>query len=431
MRAAKAAKGPIDPQVSALRESASTKDHQARVLSKQLRRLDDLNTMRDVLGFLKDFPEISLSGNEWDRQTHVLAVSNGMLDLKTGQLRPGHPSDLVRVVCPTPWRDLNEPCPRWDQFLLEIFDGKLELVTFMQRLFGYALLGNVREHTMAILWGQGRNGKDTLLETLQVVLGDIATVVNQDVFIDQSSSGGAGKASPHLMSLRGSRLVWASETRESSSLNAAQVKLITGGGTIRARPLYGNEVSFKPSHLAMLITNYKPHLPGDDYAIRQRILLIPFLISFVNDPKAQNERKADEGLGDALVREASGILAWLARGTQDYLKNGLQRPDIVMNSTREYLNSENRLAQFIADCCLVDPNKQTPAGELWKIYQAWCHDQNIRTGQWKDFGDRLGQQGFAYKHTSSGRYYEGIGIRNDVIEQYLSNAAKHTQPTLL
>lgn len=38
-------------------------------------------------------------------------------------------------------------------------------------------------------------------------------------------------------------------------LAAGQVKLLSGGGTLTARPLYGSPVTFRPRYLFLLITN--------------------------------------------------------------------------------------------------------------------------------------------------------------------------------
>ena len=58
-----------------------------------------------------------------------------------------------------------------EKFLFEIFQEDKDLTDYIQRLFGYSITGKTTEHILPILWGQGRNGKGTLLEILQYVLG--------------------------------------------------------------------------------------------------------------------------------------------------------------------------------------------------------------------------------------------------------------------
>jgi len=222
----------------------------------------------------------------------------------------------------------------WDKFVNEIFDGDDELISFVQRLLGYGISGLQREHVLPILWGIGRNGKDTLLEALKYVLGDLATPVAAEVLLDSGRNPNA--ATPHTYSLRKRRLAWVNETNESAKLNAGQVKLLTGGGSIPARPLYGKPITYAPRFLLMLMTNHKPGASSEDYALWERVLLIPFKLSFVDEPVKEFERKRDPQLLSKLKAEASGILAWLVRGFLSWQADGLNPPESVKIATNEY-----------------------------------------------------------------------------------------------
>ena len=59
----------------------------------------------------------------------------------------------------------------WDRFLEGVFDGDGELIDFVQRLFGYMLTGDVREQVLPIFWGDGANGKSTLLNAFLHAFG--------------------------------------------------------------------------------------------------------------------------------------------------------------------------------------------------------------------------------------------------------------------
>src|SRR5205085_4031784 len=144
---------------------------------------------------------------------------NGVLDLHTGTLRDGRPSDYVRTIIPATWQGLHAPAPRFEQYLREIFADRApaerdELIAFLQRALGYGITGNVTEHIFLMLYGEeGRNGKDTLMARLQRVLGSTVGAVSNDVILASSSKLlTPGSAKPHLCALPGKRIVWASET---------------------------------------------------------------------------------------------------------------------------------------------------------------------------------------------------------------------------
>jgi len=105
---------------------------------------------------------LGITGLEWDSNPWLLGVKNGAINLKTGEREKVNPELYIKTVAPVTFKGLNEPCSTWDRFLNEIFNGDEEIIKFIQRLFGYALIGEVTEAVFPIFWGpNGRNGKDT------------------------------------------------------------------------------------------------------------------------------------------------------------------------------------------------------------------------------------------------------------------------------
>src|SRR5215217_9044498 len=67
--------------------------------------------------------------------------------------------------------DLKAKSPTFDKFIKQILPDK-ELVRFVQRYLGYSLTGSTKERAMAVLHGVGKNGKSTLVELFQDLMGD-------------------------------------------------------------------------------------------------------------------------------------------------------------------------------------------------------------------------------------------------------------------
>lgn len=368
----------------------------------------------NVLNLAQALPGMSTDGAAWDATPWLLPVANGVIDLKTGTLRSGTPGDKVRTVAPTAFQGLDVPAPRFEQFLREIFEDKPEreaIISFLNRLFGAAISGTAREHILPIFCGErGRNGKDTLFKAIERVLGPLVGPVSTDVLIDGGRGRSAGSATPHLMDLRGRRLVWASETSEGARLHAAQVKYVTGGGTITGRPLYGKPVTWRPTHLLCLLTNPKPHAPADDDALWARVKLIDFAMRFVDAPTGPNERPCDPQLSDALEQEAPGILAWLVRGCLAWQREGLNPPDCVRLATQEYQGEEDTISQFFDDCCVLADHTMVKASTLYQAYKSWSEDQGNKPMSGAAFGKRMTQRDFDRVRHDDGNYYLGIGL---------------------
>ena len=254
---------------------------------------------------------VSVSTKDLDSNPMMLNVLNGTLDLHSGKLLKARREDLITRMVPIPF-DIDAEAPRWHRFLDEILPAEIQL--FLQRLMGYSLTGDVREQKLAILWGDGANGKSTFVRAVQDVLGpDYTTTAGPGLLIK-------GQRHPNILAdLRGQRIVFAHESGEGQRMNMELVKHATGGDVIKARRMYGEFFEFMPSHQIILLTNHKPVVPGDDHAIWRRLLLVPFLERI---PEDQQEKALDR----ILAKEAPGILRWMVEGCLEWQRIGLDVP---------------------------------------------------------------------------------------------------------
>ncbi|HEY1349614.1 MAG TPA: phage/plasmid primase, P4 family [Ktedonobacteraceae bacterium] len=232
----------------------------------------------------------------------------------------------------------------------------------MQRALGYGITRLVNEHSFLMLYGPGggRNGKDTLMETLQHVLGPVSGAVSNDVVIAGGRVSSAGSATPHLVDRQSKRIAWASEPQQRARCDIGQVTLLTGGGAISARQLHRHQYRFSPSHRLLLLTNHKPHADAEDTAFWHRLCPVLFNLTFIEKPTQPNERKRDTSLLQALKNEASGVLAWLVRGCLAWQQQGLAIPECVLQARREYQGKRipSRPSSKNAVCWLRKPERE-------------------------------------------------------------------------
>lgn len=382
-----------------------------------LKRIRDLQTARrkaSVLNLAKVGEDsLAITGKEWDSDPWLLGCENGVVDLRTGELRAGRPEDYIKTIAPIEWQGLNSSAPAWDSCLDQVFNGDSELTAYVQRLLGYGITGRATEHIHPILWGEGRNGKGTILETLKHVLGDLAHKAEAELLLEQRYANRSGAPRSDIMALRGKRLVWVSETGEGRRLNTSRLKELVGGDTLSGREPYGKrQVEFRPTHLLLMLTNHRPHAPATDYALWQRIHLIPFTERFVDNPKERNERHRNPDLLDKLKAEAAGILAWLVEGCLEWQRKGINPPETVKTATREYQQDEDLLRHFFDDCCSIEPEAKVQAGKLYEAYRAWTKNMGHHPMSGTRFGKNIGHQFGSYRG-SKGKFYTGIMLLSD------------------
>lgn len=349
---------------------------------------------------------LAISGRDLDVDPWLLACANGVIDLRLGELRDGQPSDYITKASPVQWDGLDVPAPAWEQFLNEIFLGDKDLIAYIQRLFGYACTGQTVEHIIPIFWGEnGRNGKGTLIDNIQHVMGTYAAPIQAEMLLDQGRSRSSSGPSPDIMSLRGMRMAFASETDEHRRFSTARVKWLSGGDILVGRGLQEkHETRFRPSHTLFLMTNNLPHAPESDSAFWERVHLIPFRVSFVRrEPQGPLERPADIYMGEKLKAEVAGILAWMVRGCLQWQAIGLDPPDDVIEASKEARRNEDFIADFIERCCMTGDAEQCGSTEIYAVFKRWWKSEVNTQGKGlikhKAFGQLLGKK---FKKSKSG-----------------------------
>ena len=393
------------------------REQQIKQLKRRAEQLRALQRTDNVLGYAHSI--LSTKTSKWDSHPWLLGTKQGVIDLRTGTLRPGQPDDHQRTLIPTAWKGLDEPAPRFMQFLSEIFSDRAEeereeLIAFLQRALGYGITGNVSEHIFLMLYGEeGRNGKDTLMHALEYVLGKTVGAVSNDVLITAGRSTTPGAAKPHLCSLQGKRIAWISESSREARFAIEQIKQLTGGGEIVARQIYTREYTFAPSHLLILLTNYRPEADAADSAFWERLCPLVFNTRFVEQPERANERLRDTQLGVALEAEASGILAWLVRGALEWTRLGLAIPESVRNARQEYRSSESSAQDFIDQCCVLAAEARTPANLLYKRYKRWASENDLAPISNKQFVREMKASNIASKRSKHGIFYIGISLAKE------------------
>ena len=345
---------------------------------------------------------IADSGMTWDPDPYLLGVANGVVDLRTGMIRSGHPDDRLTMQVPVQYH-VKAECPRWQQFLHQVFQRDGELIGFVQRALGYSLTGSVREQVLFLCHGTGSNGKSVFLDMLRNVLGDYAMNIPFTVLELQQRPS----LTNDLASMAGRRLVTSSETNESTRLNEAHIKALTGGDPITARFLYSESFTYEPVAKFWLAVNHLPRVRDDSYGFWRRVRVLPFNEQFTGDD-------ADKGLPFKLLEELPGILNWGVQGALNWRLVGLAPPSAVMTATQAYRKDNDELDGFVADCCVVADGVRAEPGHLFSEYQRWSKEQGIlerhRLGS-RSFGTRIRER-FGDSVSSNGkRYFLGIGLK--------------------
>lgn len=368
--------------------------------------LSSARTVAAVEKLARSDRRLAATGDQWDADPWLLSTPGGVVDLRTAELRAAVPSDyLTRQTSVTPGGD----CPRWREFLRWATDGDEELELFLQRAFGYALTGDIREHALFFFYGAGGNGKSTILNALTGIAGDYATVAPMEAFTEAR-----GERHPtDLAMLRGARLVTSQETDKGRRWAESRVKAITGGDPISARFMRQDFFTFRPQFKLLIAGNERPSLQTVDEAIRRRFHLVPFEQRVTADMR-------DEALPQKLRAEWSGILEWMLEGCISWIEQGLQPPDRVVAATAAYLTSEDSVGAWMEECCTLAATAWAASGDLYSSWATWAARAGEKTGTQKALAAELQKRGFtpAKSGHAKTRGYAGLSVKQDSANAY-------------
>jgi len=299
---------------------------------------------------------------DFDQDPWLAGVPGGTLELRTGKVRAGKPSDMISksLACDPAVR---EDCPRWLKFVGEITRGDVGMAWFLQQWAGYCLTGDASEEKLLFMYGPGGNGKSKYADTLREMLGDYGVQASRDVFVKKAHAGHGTE----IAKMVGSRLVTMSEVSAAAQWDEALLKDASGGGTMTARFMRADEFTFPVTFKLTGYGNHKPTFPGGvNPAIRRRFVFAEFMFK----PKV-----ADKSLADVFRREMPGILRWALNGlvspTRGVRAVGLMVPQSMQDAADAYFAEADPLERWMAERVTLDASKRTPTGELFEDWNKW------------------------------------------------------------
>ena len=138
--------------------------------AKRTQNKDRIKAMVELATSEKGIP---VTPEELDKDSMLLNLQNGTLDLRTGKLLQHDRCHLLTKMAPVAY-DEEAECPVWKQFLERVMDESPSKIQLLQNISGYTLTGDTREQKLFFFHGKGENGKSTYLELIRDMMGEYA-----------------------------------------------------------------------------------------------------------------------------------------------------------------------------------------------------------------------------------------------------------------
>jgi P4 family phage/plasmid primase-like protien len=357
--------------------------------SKRLKMISDkildicnrLGRTNDKKNIMTEAKELFYDGNfmsKMDNNPYLLCCNNGVVDFKEKIFRKGHPEDYLTKCANI---DYNELKPEDEPIMQEIKDfmDKLfpvkELCNYMWEYLASLLIGVNLQQTFHTFIGVGSNGKSALMDLMSKVLGDYMVDAPLSIITDKRQK--VGGLSPEIVELKGARCVVMQEPQKGEVVNEGLMKQLTSGtDTIQARaPYCPKPVYFKPQFKLVLCTNALLKVNAQDNGTWRRIRIVDFMSMFCkkpvqNDPNQPYQFMIEENITEKFEKWAPVFLAMLVKIAFN-MEGKVNDCNIVLQSSKSYRESQDYIAEFIADRTIRDPAGTITKTELTNEFNMW------------------------------------------------------------
>jgi len=303
--------------------------------------------------------------------------------------------------------DPEAKCPLWLETLKDILpktakDDRRRQV--LQEFAGYLLLLDCRFEKMLLLCGLGGNGKSTVTETLQDMLGvqnysKIALEVLGQQF--------------HQWSLKGKLANFSGELSFLGKVNEGLLKPIISGEEIEADRKHKPVVKFRPMAKLICSTNELPQIQDSTDGMWDRLVAIPF------EERIRGTKKEDKSRKAKLKDELPGIFNWALAGLKRLLK---QQGFTKCAKCEAYLNQHRKdsdtVRLFVSECCEKEADWVMYSQPLYEFYRYYAMETGHKPVSDGHFGKRLKRLNWVKDRETKGKrrpFYKdmklsGIGL---------------------
>lgn len=355
-------------------------------LVKRVAKMRHVSAARSILAHLPIMVSVPASG--FDADPTLLCTPTGVVDLRTGELRP-HAAHYRMTQCTTAPYVPGATHEAWTK-ALQALDASER--AWLQRWIGCALTGYQPDDNGSatpILTGGGSNGKSVLMTSIARAFGRYAHMGAHALLTPDGGKDLLRAAA----ALRGVRLCYVEELPD-GILNGSAVKQMSATPTVKGELKFRDEFEFKATHSLMVSANVMPRLDEGTDAVVRRLAVLPFRYRYVPNPTRRDDKLADAGLLRVLEsREAqAAILAWAVEGAWAYFAAGqhvLPATEVMRDAKDSWLGNIDTLAGFYNDMLVADPDAMIPWTHLYAAFADWQRENGGKPWNKATFKNRV------------------------------------------
>ena len=291
-------------------------------------------------------------------------------------------------------------CPNFDHWLAQVLGDDAELRRHVWEIIGYLLMTGNPLQKIILFFGEGGNGKGTLLRVIENMLGEenYSAISLHTLVEDRFAASGLYGMTANISGDLSSRFVNEPEI----------LKQVTGGDAITTARKYGHLFTFVPYAVPVFASNDFFRTSDTSYGWRRRWEVIEFTRKVTDYGDFDEQNLFDEG---------AGIFNCGMRALRQLMDRGkFTPPALAQDATDRLHDAADPLLLWLDEDENVYRSEaaRSPKDDVYQRYSRWVRRNGYQPLALGPFGPRLKQLGIrATRRMENGertRYYEGISV---------------------
>lgn len=312
------------------------------------------------------------------KNKYLIALQNGVYDLKNYIFRPGKPEDYITLQMPVCYREFHEH-DEWmietNLFFEKVFPDRSICEYQLDRLAELFVGGNKRKHIY--FWtGRGNNAKSVMKSLIQRMFGDYFIDFPNSIITGPKPK--SGQACPELARAdNGVRVAITQEPNKGDRVNTGASKEYSGNDSFYTRTLFEKGGEITPMFKLIMIANDLPEVTTNDPAFWNRCRVIPFESTFVDNPPEDEEEqfrtktfKKDENFEEKIENMLQPLLYMLLSRLPKITRT-IHEPPKVRDATERYRRSQDMHFQFISERIIQEEKRSVTTIDYYVAFRAW------------------------------------------------------------
>lgn len=299
---------------------------------------------------------------------YVINLTNTRLDIRSGKCLEFTPDAIEFDRIPVIY-DPSAYCADLDKMLNKVFCGDREVINLFEEMVGYCLIKHSRYSKMFLCYGQGSNGKSTILDLLKTFLGQgNYSALSLEKVTDRFATAELENKLANI----------GDDVDNTTIRDSGTLKKISSGNTVTVERKGERPYKIAPYATHIYSANTIPRSFDKTDGFYRRWLLIPFNAKF-----SPNDEDYDPMIVDKIT--TANALSYLLnigiRGAQRLIRTGhFTEPQSVKDALEAYKADNSTVLSWIEDKELtLDYFLDTPRDVTYSEFSDWCKVSGIKS----------------------------------------------------